>query len=152
MNGVASELGAASFYLAGPSFRGSGSRSRVKVGAWRVSLAAFRASGALPAKAQKPGAADAVFGISGPPMQAIFDQFCTPRERPYGSRGGGYSERPEYDPRDTRGEGKTLGPRRVEIETSRGGPVPERVKYVLLKVGGMWLVDSKTRNGLKATL
>lgn len=104
------------------------------------------------AKAQKPGAADAVFGISGPPMQAIFDEFCTPRERPYGRRGGGYSDRPEYDPRDTMGEGKTLGPRRVEIETSRGGPVPERVKYVLLKVGGMWLVDNKTRNGLKATL
>jgi hypothetical protein len=39
-----------------------------------------------------------------------------------------------------------------KIETSRGGRVPERVTYVLLNVGGMWLVDSKTRNGLKATL
>jgi hypothetical protein len=30
--------------------------------------------------------------------------------------------------------------------------VPERITYVLLKVGGAWLVDSKTCNGVKATL
>jgi len=104
------------------------------------------------AKSQKPSAADAVFGISGPAMKTIFDEFCTPKKRPHGRNGGAYSTPPEYSPRDAMGEVKMLGPRRAEIETSRGGRVPERVTYVLLKVGGAWLVDSKTRNGLEATL
>ncbi len=104
------------------------------------------------AKKEKRSAADAVFGISGPAMKTIFDEFCTPRERPYGRNGRSYSTPPEYEPRDAMGEVKMVGPRRAEIETSRGGRVPERVTYVLLKVGGAWLVDSKTRDGIKATL
>jgi len=104
------------------------------------------------AKKEKRSAADAVFGISGPAMKSIFDEFCTPKKRPYGRNGGSYSTPPEYQPRDAMGKVKMVNARRAEIETSRGGRVPERVTYVLLKVGGAWLVDSKARDGIKATL
>ncbi len=77
-------------------------------------------------------------------MQAVFDAYCTPIERPYG-RQGSFAMPPEYDP-----DGENLtqlalkGPRRAELVT-RDKREEYEFRYVLLKRGGRWLIDSKQR-------
>jgi hypothetical protein len=103
------------------------------------------------ARIQEKEGGGLVVHFNQPSLAVIFDEFCTPRTRPYG-RLGMFTIPPEHDLHDAVGEVQPIEPRRVEIETVRPAPRAEQVHYVLLKVGGMWLVDSKTRNGLKATL
>jgi hypothetical protein len=93
----------------------------------------------------------AVVHFNGAALAAIFEEFCTPRERPQG-RAGMFTIPPEYDPADEVGQPVVAGPRRVEIETVRRAGREARARYVLLNVRGAWLVDSKTTNGNKATL
>ena len=75
-------------------------------------------------------------------MQAVFDTYCTPKERPYG-RQGSYQMSPEYDP-----EGEFLievtliNPRRAELIT-RNEKEEKEFLYVILRKKGRWLLDNK---------
>ena len=68
-------------------------------------------------------------------LHAIFEEFCTQRERKQG-RIAHYTSSPEYDPKRETITRTTNVSRRVEIETTRGR------YYVLLKTRDGWLIDN----------
>lgn len=75
-------------------------------------------------------------------MQAVFDRFCTPIERPFGRRGS-YQRPPEYDPRRE----FLIGVHRVNSSrtelTTCDSAYKQEFFYVLLRKKGRWLLDSK---------
>ncbi|MEM6293195.1 MAG: NTF2 fold immunity protein [Myxococcota bacterium] len=75
-------------------------------------------------------------------MNAIFKSYCTRKERPHG-RQGSFQDPPEYDPSREQVLRSEVEKRRVMVDTERqaifaGG----RHRYVLLREGGKWLIDS----------
>jgi hypothetical protein len=76
-------------------------------------------------------------------MNAIFAQFCTRRERPYG-RQGSFRHPPEYDP-DTEQilEVVEESARRVHIITQQQTGFKTKCRYVLLKQQGQWRIDNR---------
>ncbi len=89
--------------------------------------------------------------MNGDALGAIFDEFCTPKERKYG-RSGSYAKPPEYDPKRERVIAvRTPRSRRMVIETTRTR-FGERREYVLLKQRGAWLLDSVREDGRSSIL
>jgi hypothetical protein len=75
-------------------------------------------------------------------MNAVYDRFCTQKDRPYG-RNGSYRTPPEYDPdAEYLIESKLVNQRRAEIITRNDDEGVEYL-YVLLRKAGSWRVDSK---------
>ncbi|REK28190.1 MAG: hypothetical protein DWQ42_05590 [Planctomycetota bacterium] len=75
-------------------------------------------------------------------MKAIFAEFCTSKERPYG-RQGSFQKPPEYDPHaEEVVEINHVSPHRTEITTQRSTGFSEKRRYVLLKENGRWRIDN----------
>lgn len=75
-------------------------------------------------------------------MNAIFAEYCIPKKRPYG-RAGAFQNPPEYDP-----DGETIVeaehfPGKTIIHTQQHTGLRNKCRYVLIKKGGRWLIDSK---------
>jgi hypothetical protein len=101
-----------------------------EVSAWQASRARQNDPSAAPSEAQVKAGLDAVFA-----------EFCTPKDRPFG-RAGSYQHPPEYDPERERVVGCTVRERKAEVETEReavpgGGPW----RYTLHLHNGQWLID-----------
>ncbi len=89
--------------------------------------------------------------MNGDALRAIFEEFCTPKERKYG-RSGSYARPPEYDPRQEKIVAvREVGPRRVAIDTTRAR-FGDKLRYGLTKQGGSWLVDTVRMNGRPSIL
>ncbi|OYT71429.1 MAG: hypothetical protein CFK52_08000 [Chloracidobacterium sp. CP2_5A] len=75
-------------------------------------------------------------------QDAVFAQFCTPKARPYGRRGS-FSRPPEYQPDQETILGVAIeSSRRAVVETQRNTGFQSRRRYVLLRQGGRWRLDS----------
>ena len=85
-------------------------------------------------------------------MRAVFDDFCTPKERKYG-RLGSFSTPPEYNPRNQKiVQVRQVTARRVEIDTKESTNMKRDLTYVLLKTKDGWLIDNRKSDGSAAIL
>ena len=75
-------------------------------------------------------------------MEAIFEAYCTPKERKYG-RLGSFSNPPEYDPVAETILSVTEAKNRCQIETQQSTGFCHKNLYVLHRKDGRWLVDNK---------
>ena len=73
-------------------------------------------------------------------MAAIFAQYCTPRERPYGRNGGSFSSPPAYQPEEQLLEVITISKQKKELITK--GKQHEYAYVAILK-NNEWRLDSK---------
>jgi hypothetical protein len=72
----------------------------------------------------------------------VFSRWCTPKERKYG-RLGSFSDPPEYQPEhEAILETILESSRRASVHTQRTTGFGHKRKYVLLKKGDRWLIDS----------
>jgi hypothetical protein len=84
---------------------------------------------------------DPKYGIQAA-QAAVFQQFCTPKPRPYG-RQSSFSKPPEYQPEhETILEVTLATSRRAEVHTQQGTGFKHRRNYILLLRNGKWLIDS----------
>lgn len=75
-------------------------------------------------------------------LREVFAKWCTQKERKYG-RLGSFQDPPEYQP-DTEEIRETVveSARRASVYTQRRSGFAFQQKYVLVKQGGRWLLDS----------
>ncbi len=74
-------------------------------------------------------------------LDAIFERYCTRKERPLG-RQGSFCSPPEYDPEQEEMENvEKVSNKRVEIQTQRNSGFFEKRLYVLIRKKDQWLID-----------
>ena len=81
-----------------------------------------------------------------PSLRTIFDQYCTPKDRPYGR--SGFSHPSDYDPVNEKIVEMTFpSSRKALVTTHKPSPtLPSTLRvteYVMLKKAGEWRVDNK---------
>ena len=75
-------------------------------------------------------------------VRAVFGRYCTPRTHSR-TRGVSFAEPPEYQPEHEAVLGVEAGSlRRAVVETQQGTGFRQRRRYMLVRWGGQWLIDS----------
>lgn len=94
------------------------------------------------AAAKKSDRYDAFTSATRKSLSKVFARWCTPKERSYG-RCGSFQDPPEYQPDYEKILEVVLeSSRRCSVYTQQGTGFKNKQKYVLLKKGNRWQIDS----------
>ncbi|PXX40310.1 ankyrin repeat domain-containing protein [Undibacterium pigrum] len=73
-------------------------------------------------------------------MAAIFERYCTPKERPYGRNGGSFSTPPAYQPAESLLSMTDISKQKKELQTRY---LDREFSYIAILKKGEWRLDSK---------
>ena len=92
--------------------------------------------------AKKSGQVEPFWESTRQTLEQVFSRWCTPKERKAG-RLGSFSNPPEYQPdHEVILETDIESSRRASVHTQQGTGFKQKRKYILLKKGDRWIIDS----------
>jgi spore coat polysaccharide biosynthesis predicted glycosyltransferase SpsG len=88
------------------------------------------------------------------PLIAIFDKYCTNKDRKYGRPnvvhygGNGYYE---YDLNEEKIKNIEQEKRKITVFTERNNPMKQTFQYIFVNKNGNWLIDTKKKANFEGT-